>query len=213
MITLDVGSGAGLTRLDLHSYLDAAAAERAQDDAYAWIKAIRHLRVDGVSFRNRFTFRGDSLWWFAELYLHKEQAILEVLRTIAAFDALVERDRPLAVHYVEGRHPGVIAQAAALRKIRYSGPQWPASGSWDLVRMDTRGRALAAGARLSRRRAAPAAPARARVAAFVHTAFWRADGADGSAESYIGPVLRAIQPRVAADDIRDVGIGARTNFR
>src|SRR5258708_12850230 len=105
MITLDVGSGAGLTRLDLHSYLDAAAAERAQDEAYAWIKAVRHLRVDGVPFRNRFTFRGDSLWWFAELYLHKEQAILDLLRIIAAFDALVERDPPLSVRYVARPDP------------------------------------------------------------------------------------------------------------
>jgi hypothetical protein len=213
MITLDVDSGAGPRRVDLRTYLDAERAERAQDEAYAWIKAVRHLRVDGVPFRNRFTVRGDSLWWFAELYLHKEQAILEVLRTIAAFDALVARDRPRAVRYVEGRHAAVIAQAAALRKIRYSGPEWPASASWDLVRMDARARALAAGARLSRLRAAPVAPARARVAAFVHTAFWRADGADGSAESYIGPVLRAIETRVAAADIRYVGIGARTNFR
>jgi hypothetical protein len=222
MITLDVESGAGPRRVDLGSYLDNEGAERAQEDAYAWIKAVRHLRVDGVPFRSRFTLRGDSLWWFAELYLHKEQAILQVMRTLAAFDALVERDRPLAVRYVEGRHPGVLAQAAAARKIRYSGPGWPAE--WDLLKMDARARALAAGARLSRLRATPAAAAHARIAAFVHTAFWRqppvasggggrADVADGSAESYIGPVLRALETRVTPAGIRYVGIGARTNFR
>ena len=213
MITLDVEYAAGSRRIDLGSYLDSERAERAQDDAYAWIKAIRHLRVDGVPFRNRFTLRGDSLWWFAELYLHKEQAILQVMRTLGAFDALVERDRPLAVSYVEGRHAGVIAQAAAARQIQYSGPGWPAPESWDLLRMDARARGLAARARLARFRAAPAAAARAPVAAFVHTAFWRQEGTDGSAESYIGPVLRALETRVAADDIRYVGIGARTNFR
>ena len=53
-----------------------SADERAHDDAYAWIKALRHCRVDGEPFRRRFTLRGDSLWWFAELYLHKEQVIL-----------------------------------------------------------------------------------------------------------------------------------------
>src|SRR5438105_10671118 len=135
------------------------------------------------------------------------------MRILAAFDALVERDRPLAVRYVEGRLPGVVAQAAAARKIRYSGPEWPASAAWDLVRMDARATALATGARLSRLRASPTARARARVAAFVHTAFWRSDVADGSAESYIGPVLRALETRVAPADIRYVGIGARTNFR
>jgi hypothetical protein len=218
MIGLDVESAAGSRRVDLRSYLDPERAERAQDRAYAWIKAIRHLRVDGAPFRSRFTLRGDSLWWFAELYLHKEQAILQVMRTLAAFDALVERDRPVAVSCVadkDGRRfslPGVIAQAAAARNIRYSGPGWP-EPSWDLMKMDARARALAARARLARLRAAPAAAGRARVAAFVHTAFWRQEGTDGSAESYIGPVLRALETRVAPDDIRYVGIGARTNFR
>jgi hypothetical protein len=213
MITLDVESGAGSRRVELRSYLDAERAERAHEDAYAWIKAVRHLRVDGTPFRQRFTFRGDSLWWFAELYLHKDQAILDALRAISAFDALIERERPLAVRFVKGRHPGVIAQAAAARKIRYSGPGWPASASWDLVRMDARATALAAGSRLSRLRSAPVPAARARVAAFVHTAFWRSDGADGSAESYIGPVLRALEGRINAGGVRYVGIGARTNFR
>ena len=122
MITLDIESGSGSKRVDLKSYLDPERAERAHDEAYAWIKAVRHLRVDGVPFRSRFTLRGDSLWWFAELYLHKEQAVLQVMRTLAAFDALVERDRPLAVRYVDGRHPGLVAQAAAARRIPYSGP-------------------------------------------------------------------------------------------
>lgn len=213
MITLDVDSGAGPRRVDLRSYLDGDRAERAQDEAYAWIKALRHLRVDGVPFRQRFTFRGDSLWWFAELYLHKEQAILHVLRTIAAFEALVERERPLAIRFVEGLHPGVIAQAAAARRIPYTGPGWPSSTWRALLAMDARAGALAAGARVSRLRARPVAAGRTRVAAFVHTAFWRSDGADGSAESYIGPVLRAIETLVPAADIRYVGLGARTNFR
>jgi capsular polysaccharide biosynthesis protein len=211
MITLDVESGAGTRRVDLAAYLDADLVERAHEDAYTWIKAIRHLRVDDVPFRRRFTLRGDSLWWFAELYLHKEQAILQVMRTLAAFDALVERERPRAVRYVDGRHPGVVAEAAAARKVPYTGPRWPAD--WDLLKMDARARTLAAGARLSRLRATPAAPAPARIAAFVHTAFWRSNGTDGGAESYIGPVLRALESRIAPADIRYVGIGARTNFR
>src|SRR4029077_6550551 len=121
MIVLELESGAGpRRRVDLGTYLDNDAAERAQEDAYAWIKAIRHLRVDGAPFRSRFTLRGDSLWWFAELYLHKEQAILQVFRAIAAFDALVARDRPAAVCYVSGRHPGVVAAAAAAHRVPYT---------------------------------------------------------------------------------------------
>ncbi|HEV7555402.1 MAG TPA: hypothetical protein VGO00_08115, partial [Kofleriaceae bacterium] len=212
MIALDIDAGTGTRRIDLLSYLDGDSEERAHEEAYAWIKTIRHLRVDGVPFRSRFTFRGDSLWWFAELYLHKEQAILTVLRTLAAFDAMVEAERPLSVGHVSGGYPGVIAQIAAAAKVAYSGPGW-GSSAWRLMRMDARARGLALGSSLSRLRTRRAPPSHARVAAFVHSAFWRSDGADGSAESYIGPVLREIETRVGPRDLRYVGIGARTNFR
>lgn len=213
MISLEVEAGGAAKRVELLSLLDREEAERAHEEAYAWIKAIRHLRVDDVPFRRRFTLRGDSLWWFAELYLHKEQAILHMFRTIAAFDALVARDRPSAVRYLAGRDPEVVAAAAAARKVPYSGPGWTGDGTASLVKMDIRARALAAGARMSRLRGRRPTPGRAPIAAFVHTAFWRADVRDGSAESYIGPVLRAIEERVTAAGIRYVGIGARTNFR
>ena len=210
MTTLEIDSGTGPRRVDLAAYLDPAAEERAHEDEYAWIKAVRHLRVDGEPFRARFTFRGDSLWWFAELFLHKEQRLLRALRTIAAFDALIERDRPLSVRFVAGSDAGVVAQAAAARRLRYSGPGWP-NAAWQLLRMDTRATALALGARLSRAGLPRPPRERARVAAFVHRAFWQ--GADGGAESYIGPVLRALESRVERGQIRYVGIGARSNFR
>ena len=213
MITLDVESGAGPRRVDLFSYLEPEGEERAHEDAYAWIKAIRHMRVDGEPFRSRFTFRGDSLWWFAELFLHKEQAILNVHRTLSAFDALVERERPLQVTYVAGRHPGVVAHAAQSRKVRYRGPGWPRAAAVRLARMDARANALAWAARLSRLRGTAPRPAPARVAAFVHRAFWRADAGDGSAESYIGPVLRALEARLPQGAVRYVGVGPRSNFR
>jgi Capsule polysaccharide biosynthesis protein len=47
----------------------------------------------------------------------------------------------------------------------------------------------------------------------VHRAFWRADAGDGSAESYIGPVLREIAVRLLPGDIRYVGIGPQQNFK
>jgi hypothetical protein len=39
----------------------------------------RVTRVDGQTFRDRFTCRGDRSG-FAELYLHKQRVIVEVLR-------------------------------------------------------------------------------------------------------------------------------------
>jgi hypothetical protein len=213
MIALDVESGSGPRRVDLLDYVEPSQEERAHEDAYQWIKAVRRMRVDGESFRTRFTYRGDSLWWFAELYLHKTQAILQVLRTLSAFDTLFERERPLAVRHVAGGIPGVIAHAAAARKVRYTGAGWNAEVT-SLARMDARAVGLAMAARLSRLRLGRASSAdRAKVAAFVHRAFWRADRGDGSAESYIGPVLSAIESRVPAGQVRYVGIGPTTNFR
>ncbi len=212
MIALDIESGTGPRRIDLLSYLEPADEERAQEDAYAWIKAVRHLRVDGQPLRSRFTLRGDSLWWFAELYLHKEQAILTVFRVLAAFDTMAERERPLGVAYVDGPYGGVIAQAAAARGIRYSGAGWP-SVTARLVRMDARATALAAAARLSRLRLGRADGPQVRIAAFVHRAFWRTGTSDGGAESYIGPVLRELETRVTPQAIQYVGVGPRSNFR
>jgi hypothetical protein len=212
MIALDIDAGTGARRIDLLAYLDPADEERAQEDAYAWIKAVRHLRVDGQPFRSRFTLRGDSLWWFAELYLHKEQAILTVLRILAAFDTMADRERPLAVTGADSRYGGVIAHAAAVRRIRYAGTRWP-NETARLLRMEARAAGLAAAARLSRLRGGPAEKGPARLAAFVHRAFWRSGTPDGSAESYIGPVLRELEQRLPAADVRYVGVGPRSNFR
>ena len=212
MIALEIESGTGLRRIDLLSYLEPADEERAQEDAYGWIKAIRHLQVEGQPFRTRFTLRGDSLWWFAELYLHKAQAILTVHRALAAFDSMVERERPLAVTCTDGLYGGVIAHAAAARRVRYAGAAWPHETA-RLLRMEARATALAAAARLSRLRLRPAPSDRARIAAFVHRAFWRSGGADGAAESYIGPVLRELEKRVTPEAVRYVGVGPRSNFR
>src|SRR6186997_2081515 len=89
-----VESGAGTRRVRLRDYLDRAAEERAIASERDWIKALRHVIVDGQPFRRRFTFRGDSLWWFAELYLHKQQVVRGLFRTIAALECLIEREAP-----------------------------------------------------------------------------------------------------------------------
>jgi hypothetical protein len=50
------------------------------------------------------------------------------------------------------------------------------------------------------------------VAAFVHSAFWKRGVPDGSAESYIGPVLDLLESRLPAGSIRYVGLGPSENF-
>ena len=212
MIVLRIDSGTGPRDVELFAYLDPDQEEQAHEDSYAWIKALRHMRVDGVPLRSRFTCRGDSLWWFAELYLHKEQVVLGLMRTVAAFDTLVARERPLRVAVVNGRSDAVVAELCRVRQIRFMGSA--SSSRWrPMALIDIRAASLAAGAYLSRLRAHSAPRSRGGVAAFVHRAFWRTDAGDGSAEAYIGPVLREIESRLARGAVHYVGVGPRTNFR
>ncbi|HEY7059616.1 MAG TPA: hypothetical protein VH458_23935 [Vicinamibacterales bacterium] len=212
MTVLDIVAGRARRTVQLSDFLDAWAEERAQEDANAWIKSLRLARIGEAPFRSRFTFRGDSLWWFAEIYLHKEQKILEFIRTVAAMDALVERERPTGIRVVKGAAAAVRAAAEA-RGIRCDAAEAAGPGPGASKSLGTRARAFALAARLSRLRGG-APPGRvARVAAFVHRAFWRSDVGDGSAEAYIGPVLREIERRVGGDAIQYVGVGPRRNFR
>ena len=173
-----------------------------------------------MPLRRRFTFRGDSLWWFAELYLHKEQAILALFEIVAALRRADRAGSGRAGSTSRAAAPFVALRRRPDGEAARTGPRpgrrfrrW--SGAAVSLRLDARG-ALAA-----RRRARLALACRApvtavdtpAVAAFVHRAFWRSDGDDGSAESYIGPVLAALERRLPPGEVRYVGVGPRTNFR
>jgi hypothetical protein len=200
----------------LSDYLDAEGQETAAREANEWIKAIRLARVDGLRFRERFTYLGDSLWWFAELYLHKERAILEVFRTLHAGRALLEREAPRTLRFESGeRVPRLLLpQLAHQQRIKYDGPPPLRPSRPRRLLMDARSTALMLVAVASPNRPLRRQPTeRATIAAFVHRAFWRAEAADGSAESYIGPVLQALEQKVPPGGLRYIGIGPTTNFR
>jgi hypothetical protein len=212
-----VDSGTGPRRVALSRYLEPADEEAAVTDAHAWIKSLRHARVDGQPFRRRFTFRDDSLWWFAELYLHKQQVVLAIFRTIAALERRFERERPLTVRVLRGTRllRGIAPQIARARQVQYGGRSGFGRGSAPrLAAMAVRARwlqAAASGSRLLARAPAHRAGYPA-VAAFVHRAFWRHGTSDGSAESYIGPVLELLERQLPAGDVRYLGLGPSANF-
>ena len=212
-------TSAGRREVHLATYLTAEADERAAVESIHWIKSLRDARVDGVPLRRRFTYRGDSLWWFAEIYLHKQQAITTVFRALAALDALIDREQPRTLHFMRGSDivRGLAPQVAAVRQVRYHGPQgFRRSSALALAAMEARSSALHTAARTSRRRGrGPAAPAVApHAVAFVHRAFWRADGSDGSAESYIGAVLAALERKLGDPQrLAYVSVGPAANFR
>jgi hypothetical protein len=216
ILLCDSGSARREVRLD--DYLDAAASEQAMTSALGWIKQLRRARVDGRSLRQRFTFRDDSLWWFAELYLHKQQVIAHSFRTITALDTLVAREQPRTLHWVRGPAlAGELAHAfTAAKGIAYRGPRTASrSPAVTLAAIDARAAALHAAALASRLRGrtVPRRTTAAHAAAFVHRAFWRGESGEGSAESYIGPVLAALEARLDRGAIAYVSVGPSSNFR
>jgi Capsule polysaccharide biosynthesis protein len=211
---LTLHAGAASCRVPLDRYLSGADDEAAAGAANTWIKSLRDLRVDQVPLRRRFTHREDSLWWFAELYLHKQQVVLNVFRTIAALDALLAAESPSAIEVTEGDRlvHTIAARFALARGVRMNGSEPRVLPLADLAALDARGSWLQASALGSRVRRPRAEHRTARVLAVVHRAFWRADG-DGGAEQYIGPVLRALEARLPAGELQYVSVGPSANFR
>ena len=94
---LTIDSGTGPRRVRLADYLDETAEEESAADAHVWIKNLRHLLVDGQPLRRRFQYRGDSLWWFTELYLHKQQVVMHLHRTLRALERMTAAERPVVM--------------------------------------------------------------------------------------------------------------------
>ena len=202
----------------LASCLDARKAEEAEQEANRWIKSLRHAAVDGIPFRDRFAYRGDSLWWFAELYLHKLHVTASILRAVFALEALIEREEPAAITVVSG--DDVLYAMAPLVAARHGiackrGASPLASGVRARLAVSSKSSFHAASAVADRFRPhshVPPGLPRPDVAAFVHTAFWRDQGETGD-EGYVGPVLRALASQLGADRLQLIGVGPRTNFR
>ena len=200
----------------LDTCLTPAERESVRSDANAWIKRLRLTDYGGVSMRDRFTYRGDSLWWFTELYLHKMRRFETALATLTALEGALEQHQPARMVVTSGT--AAVRDAArafgSARKvaieIQGGSDNSGSASAWSSY-------VIGLTAKLPRWRPArtgmPAsAPA---IAAFVHTAFWRSgpDAASGGQETYIGPVLDAVARRVDPGDLHFVGVGPRRNFR
>ncbi len=208
-------SAQGAERTDpLPALLTAARRDVARADTNRWIKSLRLVRFGESTFRQRFTYRDDSLWWFTELYLQKMRRLDTAVATILALDAVRDAHAPsrLVVETDDGtvRHAArAFGQARGLA-VEVMGRSAPRAGSrWS-------GYLVGLTATLSRFRPDQSRRQRpAQVAAFVHTAFWAHGDSDGSGhqERYIGPVLDAIAARLSAGGLACVGVGPRRNFR
>ena len=143
--------------------------------------------------------------------------ILDIHRTLAALDTLIASEHPRAI---EVKTASAVVRflaplVAASRGV--AGPaSGPSAGSWRrMARLDLRARSLNLSALVTaeRFRRPPLSGGAIGVVAFIHRAFWRTGAEDGTAESYIGPVLSTIERRTDPGFIRYVGVGPSTNFR
>lgn len=197
--------------MPVSALLDPDAADRADADANRWIKALRHVSIDGRPWRDRFTYRGDSLWWFAEIYLHKQQVVTRIFRALAALERLAERE-PGRHWTLSGADPVLAHVARAFASRLAIDIEGPADRGRPARSMQLRTKALfhtvsALADRLRpirlRRHGSPD------VAAFVHSAFLRGTGE----EAYTGPVLSELRRELPPGGLQLVGLGPRTNFR
>ena len=215
ILVCEAGGARREVRLD--DYLDADAVERATISAIDWIKLLRHARVESRTLRQHFTSRGDSLWWFAELYLHKQQVITQIFRTLAALDAVAKREQPRTLLWKSGTSltREIAASFVVARGLGKPGSGASTSPSIALATIEAKAGALHAASLASRLRSRqlPRRTRRAQAAVFVHRAFWRGESGEGSAESYIGPVLSELEKRIDRAAIAYVSVGPSSNFR
>lgn len=200
--------------VDLDEYGAGAIADEAAGRANAWIKALRHVEVAGRALRDRFHYQGDSLWWFAELFLHKEGVIDALWRTALTLDAVCAVEEPSRIGVVDGGAPlrhllPKVAEALGLGILPGTDtgrgrtpPRDAATG------VKSRVLTWAAEARRALPGSSPALATRGTLA-FVHSAFWRDTTGE---EGYIAPILEALGPTAAAP-VQLVGVGPRRNFQ
>lgn len=218
-LAVRLGKGSATIDVPLVDLLDADVRERASERGVAWIKAMRHLRVDGDTFRDRFRYRGESLWWFAELYLHKVDRITRWLATIAILNRAIDQHGPEAMS-IPGGDDAMLrigARVAASRGVRWEGGGPPRPSWRERTAADVRAAFLMYSPLVARSRVETIDALglrRGAIAAFVHTAFWRrgADGGEGE-EGYLGPILEALEHEAGGEGLHLVGVGPRTNFR
>lgn len=208
-----IGAGGATERSELADWLSPALREQAREDAYAFIKRLRHVPFEGTPMRARFTYRGDSLWWFTEIYLHKMRRIDTAIATLLALDAACRQREPARLSLTTSNATVMAAArafaAAAAPPIEMIEPT--------SARSRPRWTSFLIGATVHASRLRPrrrvAVPARTHVAAFVHTAFWRPRATPHAIgdEHYVGPVLHALAAKTP--DVTCVGVGPRRTFR
>jgi len=220
---------AGAPGRAVSDYVSGEDQDRIDEAAIAWTKAWGTRSVwDGRSIRELLVWKGVSLWWFAELFLHHSTSCPRYVRLIEGFCRVLEAERPDEVE-AEGlpeEEAVLLGRTCTALRILFHGPARPRARALGLrmrrvslrARMDVLKCAVTAGkTALAGVPPAPAADARPLALFLSHAAFWRErrdpeGGEPAEYEHYFDRILPGVD---AAGDLRAsvVAVGPRAAFR
>jgi hypothetical protein len=218
---------AGIQFTTVTRVLAPGDADAVDEAAIAWTKEWgRRPMLDGRSFRQLLEWKGVSLWWFAELFLHHSTGATQRVRSVEAFHRVLAALSPEEVEAM-GLPPEeetLLARTCTARGILFHGPRrsgasgfGPAHGvslrsRWNTLKtfLSALKATLAGAPRLS-----PCS--RRRVLFLSHAAFWRrrrdpVTGETGEYEHYFDRLI----PDVDADPGLEafvLAVGPRAAFR
>jgi glycosyltransferase involved in cell wall biosynthesis len=218
---------AGLSFRTLDETLRAGAQDEIDEAAIAWTRRFGRLPLlEGRSFREMLAWKGVSLWWFAELYLHHSTGATRRVRLIECFHRVLEQIRPDEVESfgLKSEEALLLARVCIARQVLCHGPRRaaPAAGARARLAIACRWNLLKCLASVIKARIAGGAPVvptpdtRRTVLFLSHAAFWREHrptrGGSESHEHYFGRLIPEVE---ASPDLRShvVAVGPRAAFR
>jgi hypothetical protein len=202
-------------------------ADAVDEAAVAWTKEWgRRPMLDGRSFRQLLEWKGVSLWWFAELYLHHSTGATQRVRTVESLHRLLAALLPTEVEAVGlgSEDETLLARTCTARGILFHGPRRSGgAGFRPALRVSLRSRWNTVKTLLSACKAAVSGtprvpvPSKRRVLFLSHAAFWRqrTDPANGQTREYEHYFDRLI-PEADADPGLEAfvaAVGPRAAFR
>jgi hypothetical protein len=206
---------------------DESARDAADEAAIAWTKRWGRVPLlEGRSFRELLAWKGVSLWWFAELFLHHSTESPRYVRVIETLHRLCDTAAPGEVA-AEGLPPAetvLLARVCRARGLYFDGRARTPSSAGHVRRAVLQGRLDEQKMRATALKAALAGPprepprdGRAPALFLSHAAFWR-ERRDGDArepelyEHYFDRVIPALAADAALRPFV-VAVGPRAAFR
>jgi hypothetical protein len=206
--------------------LGPAAAEEVDAAAVRWTKEWgRRPLLDGRSFRDLYSWKGVSLWWFAELFLHHSTQAPHCVRVIEVVHRLIDAEAPdeLEAHGLPEDEARLVSRTCVARGILFHGGKARRGRRRTVAHVRRRAhwnavKAWATAAKAALSGAPPAPGPGAPVALFLsHAAFWRERAPkDGEAPRAYEHYFDRLIPALGEDGtLRPfvVAVGPRAAFR